>query len=94
LWQGLDQDSFRSDRRSIYAVTRCLEIISEASRRLSAEIVARHPTIPWHQIRAAGNHCRHEYDNVSPGVPWTSVHHSLGDLERAVVVEIEAMDRS
>jgi uncharacterized protein with HEPN domain len=28
-------DQFCSDRRTAYAVTRCLEIISEASRRLS-----------------------------------------------------------
>jgi uncharacterized protein with HEPN domain len=31
-------DQFLADRRTVYAVTRCLEIISEASRRLPAEI--------------------------------------------------------
>ncbi|HZU90412.1 MAG TPA: HepT-like ribonuclease domain-containing protein [Stellaceae bacterium] len=31
---GLDYDAFRADLRTVYAVTRCLEIISEASRRL------------------------------------------------------------
>jgi uncharacterized protein with HEPN domain len=32
---GFDRETFRSDLRTVYAVTRCLEIISEASRRLS-----------------------------------------------------------
>ena len=30
---GFDYDRFRADPRTVYAVTRCLEIISEASRR-------------------------------------------------------------
>jgi uncharacterized protein with HEPN domain len=29
---GLDYESFQHDARTVYAVTRCLEIISEASR--------------------------------------------------------------
>ncbi len=35
---GYTAESFGSDRRIFYAVTRCLEIISEASRRLPAEM--------------------------------------------------------
>ena len=31
---GFDRASFKDDIKSVYAVTRCLEIISEASRRL------------------------------------------------------------
>jgi uncharacterized protein with HEPN domain len=40
---GLDFEKFRDDLRTVYAVTRCLEIISEASRRLPDDIKARHP---------------------------------------------------
>jgi hypothetical protein len=40
---GFDYDTFRDDPRTVYAVTRCLEIISEASRRLPDELKARHP---------------------------------------------------
>jgi uncharacterized protein with HEPN domain len=31
---GFDYEAFAADPRTVYAVTRCLEIISEASRRL------------------------------------------------------------
>jgi len=40
---GMSYDAFRDDLRTTYAVTRCLEIISEASRRLPDELKARHP---------------------------------------------------
>jgi uncharacterized protein with HEPN domain len=91
---GSSYDSFSADRRSIYAVTCCLEIISEASRRLSDDIRSRHSGVPWRQIASAGNHYRHEYDNISPGVLWTTVQDSLGELELAVTAEIEAMAAS
>jgi len=44
---GFDRASFKDDIKSVYAVTRCLEIISEASRRLPDDVKARHPAIGW-----------------------------------------------
>nr|WP_294507592.1 HepT-like ribonuclease domain-containing protein [uncultured Rhodopila sp.] len=46
-------------------MTRCLEIISEASRRLPEEMKSRHPSIPWRNVGAAGNIFRHEYEKVA-----------------------------
>src|SRR4051812_33248277 len=44
---GLSLTEFKSDRKTVYAVIRCLEIISEASRRLPEELKQRHASIPW-----------------------------------------------
>jgi uncharacterized protein with HEPN domain len=44
---GIDLVQFERDRRTSYAVIRCLEIISEASRRLPDDLKARHPGIAW-----------------------------------------------
>ena len=52
---GLDYEVFRDDTRTIYAVVRGLEIISEASRRLPADLKARHPSIAWKEMAGAGN---------------------------------------
>ncbi|XIA66075.1 DUF86 domain-containing protein [Bradyrhizobium sp. TZ2] len=49
--EGFRRDSFKSDIRTVYAVTRCLEIISEASRRLPDALKARHPEISWKQMQ-------------------------------------------
>jgi hypothetical protein len=40
---GFDHTSFHDDLRTVSAVTRCLEIISEASRRPPDDLKARHP---------------------------------------------------
>lgn len=52
---GLSLDAFKADRRTFYAVTRCLEIISEAARRLPSSLRDRHPELPWRAIMGVGN---------------------------------------
>lgn len=54
-----EPERFASDWRSVYAATRCLEIISEASRRLDGSTKARHPDVAWRNIADAGNIYRH-----------------------------------
>jgi uncharacterized protein with HEPN domain len=39
-------ETFKNDRMRFYAVTRALEIISEAARRLPQDIRERHPALP------------------------------------------------
>lgn len=50
---GLEFASFVADRKTVYAVTRALEIVSEATRRLPDAIKERHPEIDWPAVAAA-----------------------------------------
>src|ERR1700736_3328150 len=70
---GLSFNEFQVDRRTVYAVVRCLEIISEASRRLPTELKARHPDIPWIDMAGAGSIYRHQYQNVRDSLVWRTV---------------------
>ena len=78
---------FRQDKRTIYAVIRCLEIILEASRRLPASIKRRHPDIPWKDIAGAGNIYRHDYEDVSTDRAWETVKY-LKPLQMAIGSEL------
>lgn len=80
--EGMSFDEFTDDERTVYAVTRCLEIISEASRRLPLDLKGRHPNVPWNRMAAAGNVYRHEYEDVLTEILWTTVHGYLDELER------------
>jgi uncharacterized protein with HEPN domain len=79
---GMDFTKFKQDRKTVYAVTRCLEIISEAVRKLPAEIEQRYPHLPWRNMRAAGNLYRHQYDDVSEAILWKTLETGLADLEK------------
>jgi uncharacterized protein with HEPN domain len=84
---------FAADVRTVYAVTRCFEIISEASRRLTKEIKGRHPNIPWTDIAGAGNVYRHNYEDVLERQLWATLRHKLDELEAAVAEELRRLDK-
>jgi uncharacterized protein with HEPN domain len=88
---GLDWPKFCDDLRAVYAVTRCLEIISEASRRLPDELKARHPSIAWRQMAGAGNVYRHDYEDVAARYVWETVKRALPSLR--AVIERELKDK-
>ncbi len=48
--KGMAQETFEADRRTLYAVIRCLEIVSEAARRRPEALRERHPELPWRAI--------------------------------------------
>jgi len=78
--EGMTLEQFRHDRRTFHAVTRCLEIISEASRRLTDELKARHPDLPWRDIADSGNLYRHAYDNVAADFVYKTVTDDVAKL--------------
>jgi uncharacterized protein with HEPN domain len=82
-------ESFADNIQLFYAVTRCLEIISEASRRLPKELRDRHSHLPWRAIMGAGNVYRHRYDNVAERLVWDAVQRDLPPV--LVVIEIEVV---
>jgi uncharacterized protein with HEPN domain len=81
----------RADNLRLYAVTRCLEIISEASRRLPDEVKARHPSIAWREMAAAGNIYRHEYEDVAARRVWRTLTVSLPLLRAAIERELASL---
>ncbi len=89
---GLSYEESMADRRALYAVTRALEIISEAARRLPQSLRDRHTELPWRAIMGAGNVYRHDYDNVAEEFVWRTLHESVPTLKAIVDEEIARLD--
>jgi uncharacterized protein with HEPN domain len=88
---GMNYEAFKDDNLHLYAVTRCLEIVSEASRRLPKELKSRHPSVEWREMAAAGNICRHEYEDVVARRVWRTVTVSLPLLREVIAQELAAL---
>ena len=91
--EGLWFARFREDEKSFYAVTRALEIISEASRKLSAELKGRHPAMPWKEVAGTGSIYRHDDEDVLQQRVWYTVQEALQSLLAVVDQELVAEDR-
>jgi uncharacterized protein with HEPN domain len=82
--RGMNFEAFQRNDLVQDAVERCIEIISEASRRIPEELKTRHPEIPWKKVAGVGNVFRHDYDEVDPSLVWDTVTREFGKLARAV----------
>ena len=91
--QGMSFETFKNDVKTFFAATRALEIISEAARRLPAELRDRHPELPWRAIMGSGNVYRHNYDNVVHQFVWTTIHDDLLPLAKAISEEIRIAEK-
>ena len=86
---GLANTDFESDRKTVYAVIRALEIISEATRRLPGELKGRHPDIDWAAaVAAAGNVYRHEYEGIDEALIWYTARSGTQALRRMAAAEL------
>ena len=87
---GLSLTDFQQNWLLKLAVQRALEIVSEASRHLSDDLLELAPDVPWKQIRGIGNILRHEYHKIANDVVWAVVTEHVPPLKIAV----EAIQRS
>ncbi|MFB2768823.1 DUF86 domain-containing protein [Pelatocladus sp. BLCC-F211] len=69
------------------AVIRNFEIIGEATKRLSPELRAANPGIPWQQIAGLRDVLIHDYLKVNLNRIWGIIEHNLPEL-KAVVEDI------
>jgi uncharacterized protein with HEPN domain len=85
---GISSEELGVDVQRFYAVVRCLEIISEASRFVGPDIKERHPDIPWFRVAGAGNVYRHDYERVDAEIIMGTVIDALPPLLAAVEAEL------
>ena len=85
--RGHTFETLQADHKTLYALVRSLEIISEASRRISDEVKARHPHIEWRAMAAAGNVYRHNYEDVTAPRVWKTLEDHLTGLRMAIEQE-------
>ncbi|HEY1260276.1 MAG TPA: HepT-like ribonuclease domain-containing protein [Stellaceae bacterium] len=91
---GLSLDEFEADWQKRWLVERGVEIISEASRRLSPDLKARHADIPWPKVAGIGNILRHEYERIAADILWKLVQDDLVPLDRVCRLELAALGNS
>lgn len=63
-------NTFLSDTRTQDAVIRNLEIIGEATKKLSIGLRNRYPSVPWKEMAGARDRLIHNYFGVDLEVVW------------------------
>lgn len=70
--EDIDEDMFEQDLMRQSAVMRQIEVMGEATKRLSEEFRTNHPTIPWRSIAGMRDILIHAYDHVDLNEVWNA----------------------
>lgn len=76
--------AFMADEKTQSAVVRQLEIIGEAAKRLSDDLKASAPDLPWREIAATRDRLIHGYFTVKLEIVWNVVERELAILKSRV----------
>ncbi len=80
----LDSQTWKSDRKTIDAVVRNLEIIGEAASHVPDDIQEQFNDIPWSQMKGIRNVLIHEYFGVDTDVLWKTIIEDLPTLREKI----------
>lgn len=78
------EDKFKNDELLQIWIVHHLQIIGEATRKLSDEFLQAHPDVPWSQIIAMRNILVHDYFSVDVDEVWAVVITDMPELKRNV----------
>jgi len=85
---GKDREAFEADLVTQDAVVRQLEVIGEATKRVSKELRSKHPDIPWADMAGMRDVLIHDYIDVDLGVVWKTASENIPDL-KALILKLQ-----
>jgi len=68
--EGMSYEQFISDKRTLNAVLRSIEVIGEAAKNVPDEIRTQYPDIPWKEMAGMRDKVIHLYFGVDKEVIW------------------------
>jgi uncharacterized protein with HEPN domain len=74
------EEVFRRDLKTQDAVIRNLQVIGEAVKKVSAEMRAAHPEIPWRDTAGMRDRVVHDYFGISLDIVWDVVQNHVPPL--------------
>ena len=86
--KGLSLKEFKTNELVQDAIFRNIEIIGEASKKISENTKQTWYTIPWKEIAGMQDKLIHDYLGVDVTVVWNTIHQDIPMLEK-LITEIE-----
>lgn len=87
-------EQFLGDRRTAFAVVRCLEIIGEATKNIPHAIRDRYPEIPWKEFAGMRDRVIHGYWGVDYRIVWGTVKEDIELIIKPLELVIEQIEKT
>ena len=88
---NMSYEEFRNDKKTIYAVTRCFEILGEAAKHIEEDVRVKYPCVPWKMIAGMRDKLIHEYFGIALEIVWSAVQGDVPELRRDLAPVLEEL---
>lgn len=85
--EGMSFQAFASDRKTVNAVIRSIEVIGESARNVPLAFRENNPGIPWDKMVGMRNKLIHEYFGVDLEIIWQTINEDIPPL-RELIAEL------
>jgi len=66
-------EEFANDKKTILSVTKCIEIVGEATKHIPDSIRVKYPEVPWREMAGIRDRLVHGYFKVNLEIVWMTV---------------------
>ena len=77
---NLTFEEFANDKKTVLSVTKCIEVVGEATKHIPDSIREKYPDIPWNDLAGIRDRLVHGYFKVNLEIVWTTVTQEFPEL--------------
>lgn len=81
---GIEFEAFSQNLEKVFAVSRAMEIIGEAVKRVPDSVRNQYPDIPWRDIAGMRDQLIHDYFNTDVKIIWQAVQEDVPQLKMMI----------